>query len=321
MDGLRPVAVGVVGVGYLGTFHAEKYQSLPGAHLVGVHDSDLQRGRRRAETLGVDFYPCLETLVEVTEALSIAVPTVDHHRVASYCLERGRHCLLEKPITESIPQAEALIQLASHQQRILQVGHLERFNPVLAELESASTGGLRHIQTLRQGPCVQRGLDVDVVLDLMIHDIDIVLSLEPGPVTVLGASGAAVLGSHWDVAHAQLRFASGNSAQLSASRLADTTERWLRIYQAGSHLCLDYSAQTVTLHHHEQRDGRWQQRVETRGGEREDLLRQQLQHFLECVRTGYTPRVDGVTALRALRVAMTIRELLGATGSADYVED
>ena len=307
--------VGVAGVGYLGTFHAEKYRVLSGVRLMGVHDSDMERGQRLADTLGVRFHPRLETLVDAVEALSIAVPTVHHHAIARYCLTRGRHCLLEKPIAETVEQAAELIRLAGRHGAVLQVGHLERFNPVLGSLASGA-GKIRHIQTARHGPCRQRGLDVDVVLDLMIHDIDIVLSLNPGPVTVLGATGAAVLGRHWDVASAQLRFADGTSAHLSASRLADTTERWLRVYERGRYLCLDYTAQTVTIHHC--RDGGPAQRVETVGGPREDLLRRQLQDFLTCVRTGQSPRVGGEAALRALRVAEVIRQRLRGVGDGHH---
>jgi len=307
-----PVRVGVVGVGYLGTFHAEKYRVLPGARLMGVHDIDVERGQRLAESLGVAFHRRLETLVDAVEALSIAVPTVHHHAIAHDCLARGRHCLLEKPIAETVAQAGELVRLARRHGVVLQVGHLERFNPVLGLLATGG-GQVRHIQTVRHGPCRQRGLDVDVVLDLMIHDIDIVLSLHPGPVTVLGATGAAVLGPHWDVASAQLRFADGSSAQLSASRLAEATERWIRVHERGRYLCLDYTGQTLSIHHCEVRDGFPVQRVETMGGQREDLLRLQLQHFLACVRSGEPPRVGGEAALRALAVAGRIRQCLRGT--------
>lgn len=295
--------VGVIGVGHLGQHHARIYAGLPGAKLVGVTDVDPVRAGQVAERHGVTAYPDIAGLLKEVEAVSIAVPTSAHHAVAKACLEADVHVLVEKPIAATIGQAEDLVEVAKRRGRVLQVGHVERFNPVLSSARPYITRP-KFIECQRRSPFSERGTDVDVVLDLMIHDLDIVLSLDTSPVEEVRAAGMPVLSSTNDIANARLAFQSGCVANLTASRVSSTRLRRLRIFQPAGYLSLDYHA----------RKGVFYRKLEDPGGrpglewkpftaDGTDSLTLQLEAFLRAASTGTSPVVSGEEGIAALVLA------------------
>jgi predicted dehydrogenase len=238
-----PLAVGVAGVGSLGFHHARLYRTLPGVRLVGVFDTRETRMREVASELGTTAYPSLEALLEDVEALSVVVPTPAHHAVGMQALARGRHVLAEKPLAATIAEAEALVEAAKRAGVVLQVGHVERFNRAI-RAAAPHLKSPRYIESDRVAPFGPRGSDVAVILDLMIHDLDLVLSLVREPVTDVRASGIGVLTPSVDIATARIEFASGAVANLTASRMARERVRKLRIFQSTGYLSLDLAAGT-----------------------------------------------------------------------------
>src|SRR5258708_36217551 len=213
------IRTAVIGVGHFGRLHAEKYAGLSGSKLVAVADENPARAAEIAGAFGVDAVEDYRQLFGRVDAVSIAVPTAQHHPVARSCLEAGLHCLVEKPISESLPQADELIRLARERRLILQVGHLERFSAARAALEGKIQEPL-FVECNRIAPFKPRGTDVSVILDLMIHDIDLILELVKAPIVELDAVGVPVLGDHEDIANARLVFANGCVANVTASRIS-----------------------------------------------------------------------------------------------------
>jgi len=233
-----PLPVGVVGVGSLGFHHARLYAALPCVHLVGVHDSSPERAEEVARECKTRAYGTLDSLLDAVHAVSVAVPARAHHAVGLAALERGRHVLMEKPLAATVGEATALVAAADRARVVLQPGHVERFNPSLVAVKS-SLGAPRRLRFRRLAPFRRRGADVSVVLDLMVHDLDLALWLDGGPVTGVEASAAAVLGDSADVATARVTFASGCVAEFEASRVADRVVRTLEAQTAGGSVVLD----------------------------------------------------------------------------------
>jgi predicted dehydrogenase len=238
---LAPLPVGVVGVGSLGHHHARLYASLPEARLVGVHDVVPERAADAAARFGAVAYPSLEALLDDVEAVSVVVPTPAHHEVGIAALARGRHVLMEKPIAATLEEAEALVSAAARAGVLLQTGHVERFNRAL-RAAAPYLASPRFIESDRVAPFAARGSDVAVILDLMIHDLDLVLSLVREPVSDVRASGIGVVTPSVDIATARIEFASGAVANLTASRLARERVRKLRIFQPSGYFSLDLAA-------------------------------------------------------------------------------
>ena len=238
--------VGVIGAGHVGAIHARIYAQLPEAELVGVCDIAPERAQAVAGPWGATPYPTVRRLLPHVEAVSIAVPTAEHFRVAKACLARGIHVLLEKPITRTLAQADALLALAAQHQAVLQVGHVERFNSAFQGIASILREP-RFIECHRLGPYTQRGTDVGVVLDLMIHDIDIVLWLVRSPVTRIEGVGVNVLSASEDIANARLTFANGAVANLTASRVTPEALRKIRLFQQETYISVDYAAQAAKI--------------------------------------------------------------------------
>jgi predicted dehydrogenase len=236
-----PPAVGVVGVGSLGFHHARLYAASPLARLVGVYDTRAERGAEVAAQLGTTAFPSLDALLAEAEAVSVVVPTPAHHEVGMAVLGRGRHLLMEKPLAATIAQAEALVARAAERGVVLQTGHVERFNRAI-RAAAPHLGRPLFIESDRVAPFGVRGSDVAVILDLMIHDIDLVLGLVREPVREIRASGIGVLTPSVDIATARIEFASGAIANLTASRLARERVRRLRIFQASGYMSLDLAA-------------------------------------------------------------------------------
>ena len=300
----------VVGVGYLGRFHAEKYAAHPGAELVGVVDVDAERAREVAAALGVEAFTDHRALAARVDCASVAVPTQLHHAVAGDLLEAGVDVLVEKPLTTTVAEGKALVELAVRRERVLQVGHLERFNPAIRALDGVLRNP-RFIECHRLAPFSERGTDVDVVLDLMIHDLDVILSMMPSALRSVEAVGVPVLTTSVDIANARLRFANGGIANVTASRVSLKRERKLRIFQPDAYLSVDYGERRVLICRREPGpDGQPALSLEEREVPEADALGSEIDAFLRAVRERETPPVTGWDGLRALEVAHVIRESL-----------
>jgi predicted dehydrogenase len=305
------VRAAVVGVGYLGAFHAEKYASLPGVELVGVVDADAARAAEIGARVGAPPLQRVEELFGRVDCASIAVPTPAHFEVASALLERGVDVLVEKPITVGLDQGRALVALAARHGRILQVGHLERFNPAIRSLAGVLTRP-RFIECHRLAPFTERGTEVDVILDLMIHDLDVILSVVPTPLERVEAVGVPVLSERVDIANARLRFAGGTIANVTASRVATKRERKIRFFQADAYVSVDYGDRTIRIYRRlpAEEGGLPSIDASEQHFSDADPLFDEIEAFVDSVRTRAAPLVDGETAVRAMEVAERIRAAL-----------
>lgn len=300
----------VIGAGYLGRFHAQKYASLPLSQLVAIADpSSTARAALSAE-LNVPAVADYRELLGKVDAVSIVTPTPLHFRVATDFLEAGAHVLVEKPMTVSVADGEHLIETARRMQRVLQVGHLERFNAAVQALQPTLTVP-RFIESARLAPFKHRGTDVDVVLDLMIHDIDLILSIVRSPVVTLDAIGTSVFSKEIDIANARLRFANGCVANATASRVSLKTERRLRLFQDDAYVSVDLNQKVLTVIRKGEgvgTDGMPQVAITENTYEQGDALKAEIAAFLEAASTGGAPAVTGEDGLLALRTAVSIAE-------------
>jgi predicted dehydrogenase len=302
----RAVRVGVVGVGALGQHHARIYAALAGATLVGVHDADPERAAEVAGRYGTTAFSEVQALVDATDALSVAVPTVDHHRVGRLALEAGRDVLLEKPMTVTLDEAADLIAVARERRAILQVGHVERFNPA-ADVLRAHVRQPRFVEVHRLASFSPRSLDIDVVLDLMIHDLDIVLSLDGSAAVQVDAVGVPVLTDKVDIANARLRFASGLIANLTASRVSVDKVRKFRVFAPRTYISADFAAREAQVHRLVERPG-GRPEIAMEGAAAPDVepLARQLESFVAAVRNRSEPVVSGADGRKALALAHEI---------------
>jgi predicted dehydrogenase len=302
---LKPVRVGVIGVGALGRHHARVYAQLPGVHLVGVHDTSPARAEEVASGHGTRAFAELRQLLNEVDAVSVAVPTVDHHRVGLLALEAGKDVLVEKPMAATLAEADELIQAASRRSLLLQVGHIERFNPAVAVLAAHITRP-RFIEVHRLASFSPRSLDIDVVLDLMIHDLDIVLWLDGSDPVQVDAVGVPVLTLRADIANARLRFASGLIANLTASRVSAEKVRKFRVFSPRTYVSLDLAARSAAVHRLVGTNAQPQIAVEKTAAADEEPLVRQLAAFVSSVGTRSAPAVSGLDGRRALALAHTI---------------
>ncbi len=304
------IRVGVIGVGYLGRFHAQKYALMEDTELVGVVDTDRDRARQVAEEVGTRAFDDPAELIPRLDAASVVVPTVHHFETTKALLEHGVHCLVEKPITTTLEEADALIDMARGKGVVLQVGHLERFNPSVEVLYREVTMPL-FIEAHRLSPFKPRATDVDVVLDLMIHDIDIMLSLVNSPLKELRAAGVPVLTSKVDIANARLMFQNGCTANLTASRISLNSMRRIRVFQPGGYLSADCAERTSLVIKKRQELINSQDPMAAiqpnlqRHGEK-DILLEELRAFIRAVKGLEKPRVSGEAGREALKVALEI---------------
>lgn len=314
---MRPALIrtAVIGVGYLGRFHAQKYASLPNSRLVGIADPSAAARAAAGAELKVAAHEDYRDLLGEVDAVSIVTPTPSHFEVAKAFLEAGASVLVEKPMTVSVAEGESLIEIAARLKRILQVGHLERFNAaVLAVQPSLSVP--RFIESARLAPFKHRGTDVDVVLDLMIHDIDLILSIVRSPVVSVDAIGSSVFSKEIDIANARLRFANGCVANATASRVSLKTERKLRLFQDDAYLSLDLQQKILTVIRKGEGmgpDGMPQVAIDEKTYEQGDALKAEIEAFLEAVATGTAPPVTGEDGLLALRTAVSIGEQVASS--------
>ena len=304
--------VGVVGVGYLGRFHALIYSRMPEVDLVGIADTDAEVAAKVAAECGCEAFTDSRDLLGKLDAVSIVVPTTAHLEVARPFLEQGVHMLLEKPIATTSDEGREIVGLAGEAGVVLQIGHLERFNAgVMALADRISKP--RFIEAHRMGGFVERATDVDVVSDLMIHDIDIILSLVNSEITAIAAVGTPVLTSHVDIANARLEFANGAVANVIASRVSEKKIRRIRVFEESLYQSLDFIEQRIETAYPKPRPGsEWPEIVmEKVDVEPVKPLDTELAAFINCVHTGESPIVDGRVGLEALEVALQVKEKIG----------
>jgi predicted dehydrogenase len=303
----------VIGVGALGQHHARVYADLPGVALAGVFDIDRRRAVEVSGRHGGRVFEHLRDLLPEVDAVSVAVPTVDHHRVARALLEAGKDVLVEKPMTTTIAEAEDLIRLAAERGAVLQVGHVERFNPTVDVLR-ATVSKPRFIEVHRLGSFSPRSLDIDVVLDLMIHDLDIVLFLDGSEAVQVDAVGVPVLTPRVDIANVRLRFQSGLIANLTASRVSAEKVRKFRVFSPRTYISVDFARREAQVYRLGDGAAGPEIQAEHTSAPDEEPLRRQLAAFVECARSRAEPAVSGADGLRALRLAHTILARIAEQG-------
>ncbi len=309
---MQKLKTAVIGTGYLGRFHAQKYAALPESELVALCDTNAETAQAVAQELGTEWFTDYRRLKGLVEAVSIVVPTQQHYAVAKWFLGNGIHVLLEKPITATVAEARELVALAKQQGCTLQIGHLERFNPAMLALDHLINEP-RFIESHRLAPFNPRGADVNVILDLMIHDIDIILDLVRSPVERIDANGVSVLSRDTDIANVRIQFANGCVANVTASRASVKTERKMRLFQHDSYIAIDFQNKRLQIYRksdEEQYPGIPEIEAEQRTFEQGDALMSEIRAFLEAVRSGKRPLVSGEDGLRALETALTITEQL-----------
>ena len=315
----------MIGVGHLGQHHARILAGLPDVELIGVVDANPEQARLIAERLNTTPYDSFEPLLPRVDAVSVVTPTIHHHRVAAAFLRAGVPVLVEKPVCRTVAEADELIDLADRAGVPFQVGHIERFNPAFEELLKRPICA-KFIEAERHGPYTGRSIDIGAVLDLMIHDIDLLLSLVNAPVRSVSAVGAAIFGGHEDMVNARLEFANGCVAHVTASRITRHPKRRLRVWAPEGYAGIDFVTRKLTLvqmseevrrHGLSVEDldagararlkddvfGRYLQVLNLDGDRKGDQLTAELKHFLDCVRSGHQPRVTGRDGRNALELA------------------
>ena len=309
-----PVNIAVIGVGHFGQFHAEKIAALNEANLVAIADTDGKLARRIAKKHGTDAVTDFRDLFGRIDAACVVVPTRSHYEVASACLENGVHVLVEKPITDDLDSAKKLVALAAQHERVLQVGHLVRFSGVVDALRKQVKRPL-YIDSVRIAPYKPRGTDVSVILDLMVHDLDLILSLVDAPLISLDAAGAPVISSSEDIASARLKFANGCIANITASRISLKTERKMRIFEPDTYITIDFDAHRIrTL-----RKGKGSMlagipKIDTdeQQYDEADALKSEISSFVDAITSGHPPVVSGEDGVKALEAALRVDESLRA---------
>ena len=319
---MDPLKVGVIGVGHLGSLHAKMYSQIPSVNFIGVYDSDMQRAEKLAAEFGSKAFSALDDLLSQVEAVSIATATQSHYDVSMQVIKRGVHLLIEKPITATIEQAKALTERAGVKGLKLQVGHIERFNPAILALESYDIAPL-FIESHRLAQFNPRGSDVAVVLDLMIHDIDLILSLVKSQVKQIDANGIAVISDTPDIANARLQFENGCVANVTASRISQNKMRKMRLFQRDAYISIDFAQglaevfrlideqtpnvkSTMMLGKIDQGQHKRIIVYEQPEVQEVNALKYELERFVESVVKDVEPPVTGLDGLHALEVAREI---------------
>jgi len=306
---MKNLRIGVVGVGHIGSNHARLYAEIPSAEFTAVYDVDGITNRTIATKFHATPAKSLDEFIGMVDAASVATPTNTHYAVARSLLTKGKHVLVEKPITDNTAHAAELADLAAYNGLTLQVGHVERFNPILGALEKNLTHP-RFIEAHRLSPYSERSTDIGVVLDLMIHDLEVILHFVRSPLWSIDAVGVPVLSRSEDIANARLHFEDGCVANVTSSRISPERMRKIRIFQEDAYLSLDYQNQSGEVY---RRVGKqiWRDRVSV---EHEEPLKLQLASFVECAGTGRQPRVSGSQATAALELAVKITKHIAASG-------
>jgi predicted dehydrogenase len=302
------IKVAVVGVGHIGKWHAEKYAASPDCELLAIVDSDLELAEQIARKHGVQAYSDYRNILSQVDAISLVVPTRLHYKIAREILEAGIHCLIEKPINETVEQASELIQTANRNKLILQVGHIERFNSVVMCIDQFLHTPL-FIESTRLAPFTLRATDVSVILDLMIHDIDLILYLVHSPIRHISASGISVLSDTIDIANARIEFENHCVANVTASRISQKCERKLRIFQKDAYISADLENRILSVNRKGEtvNDAGYNNITHEVGKyDDNDALNLEIQDFIRSIQTHSRPRVSGEDGRRALETAIAI---------------
>ncbi|MBE06057.1 MAG: oxidoreductase [Verrucomicrobiaceae bacterium] len=299
------IKAGVIGTGAIGKNHARIYSEIDSTDLVAVFDTDTDAAEEIVNLYGGVLAGSIEEFSSLVDVVSVATPTNTHRSIGESLLERGKHLLIEKPIADSATDAQALVNLAAEMNCVLQVGHIERFNPVLGEIEERLKDP-RFIEVHRLSPFPNRSMDIGVVLDLMIHDLEIVLHLVKSKIQSIDAVGVPVLTEREDIANARIRFDSGCVANITASRISPEKMRKLRVFEGDSYLSLDYQAQEGQFYW---KDG-MEIKMEPVEVEKDEPLKRELESFVECASMGRQPAVSGHEATAALELAIEITNLI-----------
>ncbi len=308
------IRAGVVGVGSIGKNHARIYSDLPGVEFSAVFDTTPETAKAISKQFGARIVGDLSEFSSLVDVATVATPTSHHHEIGMFLLNEGKHLLIEKPITETPKQAEELVKLAKERALILQVGHVERFNPILSALEPRLTKP-RFIEAHRLSPYPFRSVEIGVILDLMIHDLEIILHLVRSPVKRIDAVGVPVLSKGEDIANARIRFENGCVANVTASRISPEKMRKIRVFQEDAYLSLDYQNQSAELYRLVN-GAITREPVEV---DKDEPLKRELQSFVDCARKGLQPVVSGAEAAAALALAIEITEITkSATGELAY---
>jgi predicted dehydrogenase len=308
---MRKIRAAVIGAGYLGRFHAQKYARIAGCELVGIVDVEVQTAERVAAEVGTRAFHDYRDVLGQVDVVSVVTPTPTHCEVALACIEAGAHVLVEKPVTETVAQAQRLIDAAQQRERVLQVGHLERFNPAVLAAEPLLSAP-RFIECQRLAPFRERGTDVDVVLDLMIHDIDLLQMIVRSPVAALEAIGTPVFSDEIDIANARLRFDNGCVANVTASRVSLKTERKLRVFCDDAYLSIDLQQKILTVIRKNTAvagagaPASLPVQIEEQSFDQGDALLAEIEAFLAAVRGERAVLVSGADGMRALQTAIAI---------------
>jgi predicted dehydrogenase len=306
---MKKLRLGVVGVGYLGEFHAQKYASMEDIDLVGLTDKNPERAQEMARKYNTKAYNSHTELLSHVDGLSLAVPTVSHFEIGHDILDHGIHLLIEKPITLKLMDADRLIEIAKKNNTILQIGHIERFNPAVIKMESMLSKPL-FIDSHRLAFFTNRGTDVDVILDLMIHDLDIIMHIVDSEIKEINAVGMPAVSDKIDIANVRIIFSNGTVANLTASRVSNESLRMIRIFQPDNCISIDYSKRKISV-------------TQFKGSEKDsadipslvhkedefldsDPLADQIRSFVETIKTRAEPKVTGVDGRKALAVALSI---------------
>jgi len=320
----KQVNIGVVGVGHLGFHHATHLSKIKNANLVGIYDIDSKRSDEVSKQLSVPSFESLDLLIDRVDALSIVTPTSTHKTVAEKCIQNGKHVFIEKPITTTVSDADHIIQLAKSNNTIIQVGHIERFNPALLALSSLEIQP-KYIEVHRMAPFMSRGTDVPVVLDLMIHDIDLVLSFIDSPVKDIYANGVSIMTSSVDIANARIKFNNGSIANITSSRVAKDRVRKIKIFQQDLYVTIDFLAGISEVYKamdasEDDPDAIMSAPLVDSYGknrqifyekplvQKQDALKLELENYIQSVLGNETPIVDGVAGKQALGVAIKIHD-------------
>lgn len=304
--------VAVIGVGHLGKWHAQKYAASQDCNLLAVVDTDLKTAQAIADEHGAEAHTDYQAVLDRADAISLVVPTSLHHEIARDFLSHGVHCLIEKPITVTVEEAQELIDLANANDAVLQVGHIERFNSVMMDIDELLDKP-QFIESTRLAPFTPRATDVSVILDLMIHDIDIILDLIDSPIRHISASGISVLSDEIDIANARLEFESGCVANVTASRISRKRERKLRVFQKDAYISADFQEKILAVNRKgaEQTENGFHDITHSeKTYEDTDALNLEVLDFIRAINTGSRPKVNGEDGKRALQAAIAITQLI-----------
>tara|TARA_B100000767_G_scaffold45957_1_gene40502 strand:+ start:28 stop:954 length:927 start_codon:yes stop_codon:yes gene_type:complete len=306
---MSKVKIAVIGIGYLGEFHAQKYKANKNADLIGVVDTNMQRSEEISNKIGVKSYNDYKSIINQVDAVSIVVPTNLHYKIAKFFIENKKHVLIEKPFASNAAEARKLKKISEKNKTILQIGHLERFNKAFVELKDKVKNPL-FIECNRISPFKIRGTEVDVIMDLMIHDLDIIMSINKSKIKNIQASGISVLTSKTDIANARIVFEDNCVCNLSSSRISDKIERKMRVFQKNSYFSLDYQNSSLGTYKKIKNKNVVSIEKKENSFPQNDSLKDEIDSFVKCIKNNKKAVVDASDGLNALTYALKISNLI-----------